>query len=251
MSLKDKLKVVLNGIIIPSIIYIFITIVVAVFVTIISNDDKVNLMLVQGIVNIFLLIALVPLYIRFRKKYSIESNKLDFKNIIYIIAISFSLCIICNILISFIPREADNIVSKSITDLNSKYNIYISLVIVSIIVPLIEEIFFRGFVFDTVKIISNNIFAILISSLFFGIVHSDFQQMLYAFVVGLMLAYIRCKFNSIVYPIIMHALMNLISLALISDINLLRDYKSVMFTMFISICILAFSLIRININHNS
>ena len=251
MKTNSKLKTVLNGIIIPSVVYIIITFVVAFVVSCASNDDNINLMFVQGIVNIFLLIALIPLYIRFRRMYCIKSDKFDFKYIIYIIAISFSLCILCNFIISFIPREADNIVSESIEDLNSKYNIYFSFVIVSIIVPLIEEILFRGFIFDTVKIISNDALAILVSSIFFGIVHSDFQQIIYAFIVGLMLAYIRLKFNNLIYPIIMHAVMNLISLVLISDINLLRDYKSVLYTLFISCCILVFSLIRININNNS
>ena len=249
MNLKDKFKVVLNGIIIPIIIYIFITVLASAIISLILYGQKLNLMFIQGGVNICLIVALIPLYINFKNKYNLKNNEFNFKYIVYIISIAISMCMLLNILIAFIPREEENVVSKSIMELNDEYNIYLTLFIVSIIVPITEELFFRGFIFDSIKLISNNIIAILVSSVFFGIVHSDFQQILYAFIVGIMLSYLKSKFNNLIYPIIMHSIMNMTSLFLLKDISMFNDIKTILYTLFISTCILVFSIIRININN--
>ena len=54
----------------------------------------------------------------------------------------------------------------------------------------------------------------------FGIVHFNITQGLYAFVIGLLLAYIYYKYNSIIYTYFMHLLMNFFTLFIVGPLFL-------------------------------
>lgn len=248
-SFKDKIRIVLLGIVVPFAIYIFSNMVVVLIINSILKSDSINIMVIQGIANIVSVVALVPYYIWFKNVYSIFDTKLEFLKVFYVIIISFALCIILNILIEFIPREQENIVSENIKKLSSEYTPLLSLAIVSITAPIIEELIFRGFFYDSIKIVSNDIIAIILTSITFGVFHFDLQQIIYAFIVGLLLGYLRFKFNNLLYPVIMHAMMNTTSLLIIPEISKNSSERSIIYNLFISFFILAFSIIRLKSNN--
>lgn len=250
MTIKSKFKLVLDGILVPYIVFIVVTFFVAAVFTVVKGDTDINVVLVQGISNIVSLVFLLPIYIIFRKKYEINNYKVIIGRFLYLIPISFAICIIGNILADFIPHYETNKVTEAISKMTEEYNLGISLLIVTIFIPIVEELLFRGFFYDTIKLISNDIVAIILSSIAFAIAHWDLRQSLYALFAGLFIAYIKYKYNSIIYTIFMHLLMNLTSMVFISAIELSSDIKQKMFTLFISISILILSLIRINHNRN-
>lgn len=82
-----------------------------------------------------------------------------------------------------------------------------------IIAPLTEELLFRGMV---LKIFSkaNQRFGIFVSAFLFGIGHGNIPQFILAFILGIFLAHITLKHNSIVPSIIVHIFVNSVSSAI-------------------------------------
>jgi sodium transport system permease protein len=71
-----------------------------------------------------------------------------------------------------------------------------------------EELAFRGFILSGLRHIGNKGMAILISSLFFGIVHGILQQSISACVLGLVLGYIAVQTGSILPCMLFHVTHN-------------------------------------------
>ena len=245
--IKNKLKIIIDGILIPYVIFVLVTFVVANVCKNINAD--MNIILIQGISNVLSLFVLVPVYIAFKNKYSVTFDSFEINKLIYIIAIGFSLCIMCNMLVEYIPKESVNVVSENVYKLTEELNVYVTLFIICIVVPLTEEIIFRGFFYDTVKLISNSIIAILFTSISFALAHSDLQQVIYAFVAGLFLAYIKYKTTNIIYTVIMHCVMNLTAYIFIPTMfNVNTEKIYILFIMFI---MLLMSIVRLNLFYNN
>lgn len=94
-------------------------------------------------------------------------------------------------------------------------------VISTAIVPgLVEEFAFRGIVLGLLRPYGEA-FAVLASAAVFGILHGNFEQMPFAFVVGLVLGFIRIKTGSLIVCMVIHAANNLIAvlLSFASDVS--------------------------------
>ena len=76
-----------------------------------------------------------------------------------------------------------------------------------IIAPITEEMLCRGLVLNSLSPVSRT-FALIASSMIFGIMHGNFNQMFNGFLLGLVLGYIALKSGSIIYSIITHMLCN-------------------------------------------
>ena len=72
---------------------------------------------------------------------------------------------------------------------------------------IFEELFCRGFLLDALKPYGNG-FAIIVTGFLFGIMHGNFQQFFYTFVLGMVLAYITVQTGSILAATILHAMFN-------------------------------------------
>lgn len=90
---------------------------------------------------------------------------------------------------------------------------FIISVIATVITPaLVEEFACRGLVLGHLKKYGEG-FAIIVSAILFGLVHSNFEQIPFAFLVGLVLGFITVKSGSIWPAVIVHAYNNFISIA--------------------------------------
>ena len=245
MTNRDKIKVILDGILMPASAFFIITLIVTAIYIFVTKNFEPNTVLVQGIANIFVFLVLCPYYEKFKKKYDINISRFSFLGGLYILPLAFSLCIAGNILVAFLPKSEVNAVTKEIQNITTEYNIYISLILVSIVIPLLEELLFRGLFYDTVKKISNCYIAIIFTSVAFAIAHADLKQGIYAFVAGLFLAYIKYKFNRLIYPIVMHLAMNLTSLLFVPQIASTYSFREEMYALFITVSIVIFSIMRI------
>ncbi len=86
---------------------------------------------------------------------------------------------------------------------------------VAIIGPVVEEIFFRGFLYRAVKKEVGMKWAILTSGLIFSFLHAHIVAFLPIFVLGVFLAYLYEKTGSIISSITVHITHNLAMLSLI------------------------------------
>nr|WP_295159596.1 CPBP family intramembrane glutamic endopeptidase [uncultured Methanobrevibacter sp.] len=155
-----------------------------------------------------------------------EKNTLTVKRFIAYIAVTLTLMWAGNIiglaitaLISFItPFEVSNPVQSMI---NSS-DIWLNLMLISIIGPIFEEIFFRKLLIDrTMKYGAKA--SILLSALLFGLFHGNLNQFFYAFLIGGFFAYVYIRTGKIKYTILLHIIVNLmgsvVSLFVVSGVE--------------------------------
>lgn len=79
--------------------------------------------------------------------------------------------------------------------------------------PILEEVLFRGLIFESVGERFGRGAGLLVSALLFGLIHGVPVQMINAFVVGLILGYIYLRTRSLISVIIIHAVNNAIAYA--------------------------------------
>lgn len=75
--------------------------------------------------------------------------------------------------------------------------------------PVVEEILFRGTVLGYLRKGFSDRAAVVIAALFFAIVHFNWVQGSYAFVLGILLGYLCCRTKSLWTSIFLHMFMNL------------------------------------------
>ena len=89
------------------------------------------------------------------------------------------------------------------------------LILSSVIVgPFIEEIIFRYLLVKNLEKFNNKVFTILIASFVFGIIHTGIFNIIYAFLLGVILNIIYLKNKNLLYPLLTHSSANLITLFL-------------------------------------
>lgn len=91
---------------------------------------------------------------------------------------------------------------------------------VGLIVPIAEELIFRGLTMKRLQEVFGIRPAIVLSAAVFALFHGNLLQGIYAFVLGLLLAWVYGKLRRLSAPILLHASANLTSV-LISDTDLL------------------------------
>lgn len=89
--------------------------------------------------------------------------------------------------------------------------------------PLIEEILFRGMIFNRLRQDMNVIIAAVIQAIIFGIMHGNMLQFIYTFALGLVMAYIYVKTDSLWMSILVHMTYNLFGVAVFP--NLLEKFN--------------------------
>jgi membrane protease YdiL (CAAX protease family) len=86
----------------------------------------------------------------------------------------------------------------------------LALISIVILAPLVEELVFRYAAINILNRKFNKIGCILISSVFFSIMHFDFPFVFGYFLIGLVLAAIYVRTNRLLVSFVIHATMNLI-----------------------------------------
>ena len=90
----------------------------------------------------------------------------------------------------------------------------VQLICLGLIIPLAEEMMFRGVLFKRFREYTGFKKAAVYSSFCFCLIHGNIIQMLYGFVTGMFLAYVCEKYGSMIAPAFLHIVMNLCSLIL-------------------------------------
>jgi len=91
----------------------------------------------------------------------------------------------------------------------SGQNFILEMVTVGILAPILEEIIYRGLIFDQLRRNIPLVPALVIQALIFGVVHLNIVQSSYAFLIGLLMGIALVRSGSILLPISIHMGMNL------------------------------------------
>ena len=98
-----------------------------------------------------------------------------------------------------------------------------SFLVVAIFAPIFEEWLCRGMVLRGLLTKMKPVWAIVISALFFAVIHANPWQALNAFLIGLLMGYVYYKTGSLILTMIIHFVNNG-SAVVMSNIESLKDY---------------------------
>ena len=145
----------------------------------------------------------------------VESEKMPSKFVIFAVGLTLGATVIASY-INFYAVNAIWDYSEFTTanlwsvELNNPCQIIIYFAYSAIIPALAEEYFFRETICKSLKVYGKGT-AIIISATLFSLMHANIEQILYAFVAGILLAWIYVETKNIAIPILVHFLNNGIS----------------------------------------
>lgn len=89
----------------------------------------------------------------------------------------------------------------------------ISLISLALLPAIGEELIFRGIILNSLKT-KSKLFAVIVSSLLFTLIHFNLSQLFYPFLFGILLAFACLKSKNIVLPMLIHFINNAINLTI-------------------------------------
>ena len=145
----------------------------------------------------------------------------DFKFIQYLkfVVMALGAAWLTSLIMGFIMNSLSGIVIFETPDFSTKdsFIVNICLIIYAVIVaPISEELIFRGLILGKLKQYGN-VFASIIVSLLFALIHGNLPQSIPTFIVSLFLCWVTLQSNSIIPAISIHMINN--AVAQLGDIN--------------------------------
>lgn len=172
--------------------------------------------------NLSFLASMMPMYIiaypviflMFKKipvQISGEKKKMRLHHLLAAFLICYAGTYICNILANIITAVISVIkqapVDNVMLNVTSNINPAVNLFVIVICAPIMEELLLRKTIIDRTAAYGEGI-SIVFSGLLFGLFHGNLVQFAYAFFLGAFFGFIYIKTRNIVYPIILHVIIN-------------------------------------------
>lgn len=115
-----------------------------------------------------------------------------------------------NLIISFVDSPVPQSFSMAVAGSNSIWQLIVLLLLGGIIVPLKEELVYRGLVYPPLRRDYGKLNGIVLSALFFGALHFDMLRFFPLFIGGLILAWLYEKTQNLWTPVIAHGVWNIL-----------------------------------------
>lgn len=213
----------------------------------ISNFDIIKeniypLVFVGDLITLILIyVILIPTDYGIKDRINIKKIPLkEYFNIIVLgIGVTILLLFLSGILMRLIPGY-----SEVSNQLSTARESIIQLIITIVLIPIYEEIFYRGIIFGYLRKNFNIVLAILFQSLIFGLMHLNLVQGIYTFILGIVLALVYIYTDSILGNITIHIIFNLLGLLVIPKLLMKFPILSIVL-LIIGIVFSVFSIIKI------
>lgn len=157
----------------------------------------------QLLIVVILGLIFIPLLLIDYKKnyYNSEVKKINIPILLIIVVL---LSLVYNVFAYYVNNFT---FQTSLFDSNG--NILYVLLSTGLIGPVIEELMFRGIIYNELKKRITSMAAILITTLFFALTHFNIFQIIYALALGFILIFVYEKYKDIKAPIILHMASNI------------------------------------------
>ena len=202
---------------------------------------------IEGIIGL----VLISCWILFKKRFVFSTPKFGVgkqEDYVYAVIMTLAMLGIATLYFFLVERLEVQAVQDSLDDYhemieiaeNSKIDIYLNLIASCIFIPILEELLFRGLVMNGMLECANPVISIIMSGVFFGLMHLQAIQVGYAILAGIMLGTIYYLTSNILMSILSHMLFNFLGVGIYMLFNV-SDHTSyiLMIIEFASIAIAA------------
>lgn len=177
-------------------------------------EQSMTMTLISGI------LALLTYWIVFlirKKKFAqeVKLRKIPVKGILAVLLMGITFNIVISTLLATIPfPDAWMETYQQNSSVLTGGNEVISFLATVFMAPVLEEVVFRGLIYDRLKKGMPAVVAAIISSLAFGLMHGTIIWMMYAFVLGVVLVIVFERFHSLLANMLLHFGFNLTGMCL-------------------------------------
>ncbi len=192
---------------------VFLATVLITFAGIIINPwvyDRTNNIIFALIISQLLLIIPSVIYLiksKERLSQAIGFHKISVGNVVLLVILTYLIMPLMGLINSISMLFVRNDTTVVIDNLIGDNGFLISLIMVAVVPCLFEESVYRGVLFQNYRKV-NPLKGIFISGLLFGLIHQNFNQFSYAFVLGMIFALIIEATGSILSTMIVHFIIN-------------------------------------------
>ncbi len=172
--------------------------------------------------NLSLLAGMIPMYIisfpliflmfqRIPRQLSGEKKTMPVLHLGIAFLICYAGTYLCNLVATlmtvvigfFKGSPVENVLLGVVSEINPMVN----LLIVVICAPIMEELLFRKMIIDRTSAYGEGI-SVVFSGFLFGLFHGNLVQFTYAFFIGVCFGFVYIKTRNILYPILLHMIIN-------------------------------------------
>lgn len=174
-------------------------------------EVKLNIVISQGLI----LLPIIVYFIITKRKFTevVRLKKTHPLMIIIVPIIAFAIIPLMTVINALSMLIVDNRVSDVTSALVQKNSYGVALFFIAFIPAIIEELAYRGIVLGN-YIEGSRLSAIVLSGFLFGIMHMNFNQMAYAFVLGIIFGFLLEATGSILSTMLVHFCINGTSISL-------------------------------------
>lgn len=178
-----------------------------------SRNEYEDMMkvLLNSLAMLFGILPLIPLLKGqlYRNKYLDAGPKIKPAAYLITIIIAFTSSIGLNILLILTGLVGKSESYKQVAERQYGVAFGIGLIIYGVISPIVEEIVFRGLIYNRMKKYYPMWISVIVSALLFGAWHGNMVQALYGTCMGILLAYTYERFKDFKVPCVFHAIANI------------------------------------------
>lgn len=127
-----------------------------------------------------------------------------------IVLLASILSIGLNLILAQIPVMQQSQGFEQTANVQYSVSLPIGLLIFGVLMPVVEELMFRGVLYNRIKQSFGTLIAVVLSALIFGLYHGNVVQFVYATILGLVMALLYEKFQMLLAPILFHCSANIV-----------------------------------------
>lgn len=132
----------------------------------------------------------------------------------WIVVLGCSACVGLSRLVSLIPFQNVRQSYEQVEQVLFDKVFWVQIATICLLVPIAEEVIYRGMVFRRLREYMPKEGSILLSALIFGLFHFNIMQGLYAFGIGILCAFVYEKYGNIIAAMLLHISANSFSIFL-------------------------------------
>lgn len=191
--------------------------------------------------SILTLVVVIVIFVIRKKSILIETQinrfSLQYSFPVILIALSMQMLLTALIAILPIPNNLLESFAGNVSTITNKINL-ITIFSVGLLVPFAEEVIFRGLILSRLKRGMPVYIAVIIQAVIFGVIHTGLVWMIQAFIMGVILALLAIRFNSILPSILAHVAINIS--ALLQNVLVTQEWSEAVVYLIFAISIVVF-----------
>lgn len=173
-----------------------------------------HIVLIAGIVALICILIFWPKLRKewMKRPYRLEMYRPAYKKYIYAVIASVGLTVSANLAINAFHVFKYAYDYAEVSRLIYSEPVVLQILVIGILMPVCEELLFRGLVYERITNYSGERAGMILTSLLFGFFHGTWIQIIYAFVFSMVMIYAYKRTGSFGTPVLFHIASNLSAL---------------------------------------